>query len=106
MGSVRWRKVARDLWLHKSRTVLVALAISIGIIGAGAVLDTWALLRNATRQEFSASNPASATLRVDAIDAATLEHVRAIPEIAFAETRAAVGASVYTSTGWRSALLM
>jgi putative ABC transport system permease protein len=106
MGNVRWRKVVRDLWLHKSRTILVALAISIGIIGAGAVLDTWALLRNATRQEFSASNPASATLRVDAIDDATVERVRAMPDIAFAEMRAAVGASVYTSTGWRNALLM
>jgi putative ABC transport system permease protein len=106
MGNVRWRKVARDLWLHKSRTILVALAISIGIIGAGAVLDTWALLRYATRQEFSASNAASATLRGDGVDDATLERVRAMPDIAFAEMRTVVGASVYTSTGWRSALLM
>jgi putative ABC transport system permease protein len=40
------------------------------------------------------------------MDDATLALIRAMPDIAFAETRAAIGASVYTSTGWRSALLM
>jgi len=56
----RWRKVLRDLWLHKSRTVLVVLAIAAGIAGAGAVLNTWALVRRVTREQYLASNPASA----------------------------------------------
>lgn len=106
MMSPRWRKVLRDLWLHKSRTALVGLAISIGIIGAGAVLDTWSLLRGATRQEFKASDPASATLRTTDIDDALLLKIRAMPSIRLAEARSAVAASVYTATGWRPALLM
>ena len=40
MLSPRWRKVVRDVWLHKSRTFLVIVAITIGLIGAGSVLDT------------------------------------------------------------------
>jgi putative ABC transport system permease protein len=106
MISPRWRKVLRDLWLHKSRTILVVLAISVGIIGAGAVLDTWSLVRNATRQEYGSSNPASATLRTDSVDDALLNLVRRMPEIRLAESRRNVSASVLTSTGWRSALLM
>jgi len=102
----RWRKVLRDLWIHKARTALVGVAISIGIIGAGAVLDTWSLLRGATRQEFRSSDPASATLRSTSIDAALLDQVRAIPSIRLAEARRAVMASVYTATGWRTAMLM
>jgi putative ABC transport system permease protein len=105
MLSPRWRKVVRDVWLHKSRTLLVVLAICIGIIGAGTVLNKWALLRNVTRGEFGASNPASATIRTDSIDAALLARVRALPAIRDAEARRTATASVRTESGWRTAML-
>src|SRR5476649_1982947 len=95
----RWRKAVRDVWLHKSRTLLVIAAITIGVAGAGAVLDTWSLMRLVTVQEFKASNPASATLRMDSVDAPLLSAVRAIPEVGVAmATRTVIGA-LLTSTG-------
>ncbi|MEP7000550.1 MAG: ABC transporter permease [bacterium] len=106
MLSPRWRKVVRDLWLHKSRTGLVVSAICIGIIGAGSVLDAWSLLRRVTRQEFDASNPASAVLRTDSIDDALLARVRAMPAIAGAQARRTVYASVQTAEGPRTAAFM
>ena len=106
LASPRWNKVLRDLWLHKSRTALVGIAISIGIIGAGSVLNTWALLQGATRAEFRASEPASATIRTSGIDEALLEQVRSLPSIKLAEARSVVAASVNTATGWRTAQLM
>ena len=106
MLSPRWRKVVRDLWLHKSRTSLVVSAICIGIIGAGSVLDAWSLLRRATRQEFDASNPASAVLRTDAIDDALLARVRALPAIASAQARRTVLGRVQTQLGSHTALLI
>jgi putative ABC transport system permease protein len=105
MLSPRWRKVVRDLWLHKARTSLVVLAVCIGIIGAGSVLDAWSLLRRVTRGEFAESNPASATLRTDSIDAGLLTRIRAMPSIARAQARRAVSASVQTSSGSRTAML-
>jgi putative ABC transport system permease protein len=105
MLSPRWRKVLRDLWLHKARTSLVVLAVCIGIIGAGSVLDAWSLLRRATHGEFDESNPASATLRTDSIDADLLARVRAMPGVASAQARRTVTATVQTSTGARTALL-
>lgn len=105
MPSPRWRKVLRDVWLHKSRTTLVVLAIAIGIIGAGSVLDTWSLLRRVTREEYRASNPPSATLRTDSIDAALLERVRAIASVGHAEARRTVVGSVQTPEGWRTLML-
>ncbi len=101
----RWRKVGRDLWLHKSRTGLATAAICVGIIGAGAVLDTWSLVRRATRLEYDASRPASAVLRVDSIDAATLAVVRAIPAIEAAQSRREVTATIITSSGSKTAVL-
>ncbi len=94
------------MWLHKPRTVLVVLAISVGIIGAGSVLNTWSLLRKGTRDEFGASNPASATLRTASIDAALLDRVRAIPSIEHAEARRTVTGSASTQAGSKTAILM
>ncbi len=96
----------RDVSLHKSRTALVVSAIAVGIAGAGAVLDTWSLVRRATRQEYSASDPASAVLRTDSVDASLLARIEAMPAVRIAEARQSVGASVYTNTGWRNAVLM
>lgn len=106
MLSPRWRKVARDLWLHKSRTGLVVSAICIGIVGAGSVLNAWSLLRRATRLEFGASNPASLVLRTDSVNAALLSRVRAMPAVASLQAQRTTTASVRTAQGARTALLM
>ena len=105
MGSTRWRKVLRDVWLHKSRTILVVLAIAVGMLGAGSVLDTWSLIRQVTRSEFRDSNPASATLRTDSVDDALLARVRVLPTVAQADARRTVIGSVRTQSGWRTAML-
>jgi len=101
----RWRKVLRDAWLHKPRTALVVLAIAVGILGAGSVLDTWSLIRRATRDEFRESHPASATLRTDSVDAALLAQVRARPDIRFAQARRVTLGSVRVADGARTAEL-
>jgi putative ABC transport system permease protein len=90
----RWRKMLRDAWLHKSRTLLVMLAVAIGMIGAGSLLDAWALVRRVTAETYVASHPASATLRLDgAVDGAVLEQVRANPAVAAARARRTVFAA-------------
>ena len=101
----RWAKVRRDVLQHKVRTVLVVLAIAIGIIGAGAVLDTWSLLRRVTRGEFASSNPASATLATESIDPALLDRIRAMPSIRDVQARRTMMGSARTASGWRTAIL-
>jgi putative ABC transport system permease protein len=104
-ASPRWSKVLRDVRLHKARTLLVVLAVAIGLVGAAAVLDTWALVRVATRSEYLASNPASATLRTDSIDAALLARVRAVPGVRDAEARRTVTGRLRARGGWQPAVL-
>lgn len=86
----RWLKMLRDLRLHLPRTALVVLAIVVGLTGAGAVLDTWALMRRVTAEEYQASNPASATLRVDSVNANAVATIRAMPAIAAVQARRTV----------------
>ena len=98
----RWRKVLRDLWLHRSRSLLVLLAIGVGITGAGAVLDTWALLRVVVDQGYHATLPASATITADSVDDATLARVRAMPGIAAAERRWEIALQALVQGSWRT----
>lgn len=92
--SPRWRKMLRDTWLHKARTLLVVLAVATSMIGAGALLDAWALVERATAESFLASHPPSATLRADKLDAALLAQVRALPAVAAARARGHASAAV------------
>jgi putative ABC transport system permease protein len=77
----------------------VVLAIAIGLAGAGAVLDTWALIQRVTREGYLASNPPSATLWTDSIDLEMLERVRALPAVRDAEARRTVMAAAQTPAG-------
>ncbi|MEO5624987.1 MAG: FtsX-like permease family protein [Dokdonella sp.] len=100
MLSPRWRKMLRDAWLHKARTLLVVLAVATAMIGAGALLDAWALVQRVTGATYRASHPVSATLKVEDVDEALLAEVRALPDISAARARSSVFATV-TSNGTR-----
>jgi putative ABC transport system permease protein len=93
------------VWLHRGRTAAVVLAIVVGLAGAGAVLDAWALLRKVTHDEYLATNPASATVRVDSVDAALLAAVRALPEVREAQARRTVTVGVRVNGAWGTGLL-
>ena len=97
MFDSRAKKILRDAWLHKSRTLLVVTAVAMGMIGAGALLDTWALVQRVTVQTYVASHPVSATLHVDSFDDTLLARVRAMPDVAAARARRVVGAHVQSS---------
>jgi putative ABC transport system permease protein len=95
----------RDVWLHRSRSVLVILAIAVALAGAGSILDTWALVQRATREGYQASNPASATLYTDSIDTALLAAVRAHPAIADAQGRRTLMGAMQVQGAYRTAML-
>lgn len=101
----RWWKVLRDLWLHKARTALVIAAIVVGLVGAGTVLDTWALLRVVTRDGYLMTKPAAGTVRFDVVDSALLASIRALPTVRAATARQTVSARIRTPEGWRTAIV-
>ncbi len=98
--SPRWRKVARDLWIHRARTVIVVLAIAIGIVGAGSVLATWAIVRDVVDRGYVASTPASGTITVDAVTPALLAVLRADPALGSVAAGRTVAARARGAGGW------
>ena len=87
MHSPRWRKAAGDLLMHKGRTLLVIVAIAVGLAGAGVILNAWALVEVATKEGFLASDPPAATLRLDVVDSALMLRVRSVPGVRDVQAR-------------------
>jgi putative ABC transport system permease protein len=94
--STPWRKALRDLWLNKARTLLVVLAIAVGVFGLGLVLDSYAILTREMNENYQRTNPASATLYTGPLDSATLEAVGALPQIAEVEARRMIVGRIQT----------
>ena len=105
MLSPRWRKAAGDLSMHRGRTLLSVLAIAVGLAAGGTVLNSWALVRVATREGYLASDPAAATLRVDSAPAALLALARAVPGVRDAEARRSTTARIVVNGTTYTAVL-
>ena len=105
MLSPRWRKAAGDLLMHKGRTLLVIVAIAVGLAGSGVILNAWALVEVATTEGFHASDPAAATLRLDLVDSALLARVRRVPGVRDVQARRVTSARATVGGASVSAML-
>ncbi|MDH5505787.1 MAG: ABC transporter permease [Anaerolineae bacterium] len=92
--SPRWRKAARDLWVNRSRTSLVVVAIAIGIFGVSMVLNAYTILNRELNDNYLATNPASATLSMDTLDQDRVQAAKSLPLIAEAEARRKIQARI------------
>jgi len=101
----RWLKMLRDTWLHKARTLLVMLAIAVGMTAAGALLNAWALVQHVTESSYKSSEPVSATLTVEGAGPSLLAEVRALPGVAAARVRRTVVAVAHVNGARATALL-
>jgi putative ABC transport system permease protein len=101
-----WRKVLRDFWQERTRTVFVVLAIGLGIAGFDAVLSSNSILTRALNEGYLATNPASATVRTDAIDDTLLRAIAADRDVGDVEARRIVSGRIQAGPAeWRSVML-
>jgi putative ABC transport system permease protein len=104
--STLWRKAVRDFWLERARTVLVVLAIALGISAFAAVLSSYAILTRELDQGYLGTNPASAVLRVDSIDDDLVKAILQNPEVSDAEPRRTIGGQIKAGpVQWRNLVL-
>ena len=102
-----WRKALRDAWLERARSVLVVLAVALGVAGFSAMLDSFAILTRALDEGYRESNPASATLVTDRVDAEMLAAVRSDPAVADAQAKREVSAKIEVEPlEWRKILFV
>src|SRR5689334_15039609 len=101
-----WKKAFRDFWQERARTVLVVLAIALGISAFAAVLSSYAILTRELDQGYLATNPASAVLRVDSIDNDLVKAILQNPEVSDAEPRRTISGQMKSGpVQWRNLIL-
>jgi putative ABC transport system permease protein len=101
-----WRKAIRDFWRERARTVLVVLAIALGIAAFAAVLSSYAILTRELDRGYLATNPASAVIRVDSVDDELLKAILQNPEVSDAEPRRTISGQIKAGpVQWRNLIL-
>jgi putative ABC transport system permease protein len=101
-----WRKAIRDFWHERARTVLVVVAIALGIAAFAAVMSTYAILTRELDRGYLETNPASAVLRVDSIDDDLVAAVLQNPEVSNAEPRRTLSGQIKSGPmQWRNLML-
>src|SRR5215204_2279257 len=100
----RWRKVMRDLWSNKTRTILVLLSISVGVSAIGMVMGSQIIVDQNLPEAYAAVNPSNAVMfSLDTFGDDMIESIRSMPEIEDAAGLRAVNVRFMTKDGeWRN----
>ncbi len=82
-----WQKVLADLWINKTRTLLVVASIAVGVFAIGTIASTYVILSEDIGVSYSSAQPANIEIVSDPFDDDLLKSVRAIPGVVDAEGR-------------------
>lgn len=61
----RWKKVYRDLWNNRSRTVLVILSIAVGVFALGMIVSTQQALTTSLAAQYADMHPADIIIKTE-----------------------------------------
>jgi putative ABC transport system permease protein len=81
----RWRKVLRDLWDNKVRSLLVVASIFIGVFSVGLTVAMYLMIGEDLNTSWSATRPSNATIYTSPYEPEFLETIRRLPGVGGAE---------------------
>ena len=85
---IRWIKVYRDLWINRSRTVLIILSIAVGVFAIGLIGMSQLALIESLNAQYAAMYPADAILQTEPLlDENFVEGIRHMRGVEEAEGR-------------------
>jgi len=102
----RWIKVLLDLWSNRGRTLIVALAIAVGVYSVGVIIDVQQLLLREYGNDQSGALISTATIYTTLFDDDLAGRIAQLPGVVGAEGRNTVRVYVYDGQGERKDLLI
>ncbi|MFN8473328.1 MAG: FtsX-like permease family protein [Anaerolineae bacterium] len=103
MLSPRWRKILRDMWNNKTRTILVVLSIAIGVFAVGVIVSAQMMLANDLSADYEATQPSSGVVFMPLFDQDLVDTVASMKEVRLAEGRRSVSMRMKTGADqWRT----
>jgi putative ABC transport system permease protein len=103
MLAPRWRKVWRDLWSNKTRTIIVLLSIAVGVTAIGMVMGAQNVIDETLPAAYAAINPASGNIfTLNTFNDSMVESMRHVKTVEAAEGRRVVNIRFLDKKGeWR-----
>jgi len=90
----RWRKVLTDITVNPGRSLLIVLAMAVGVCALSTLTFKHAILNPVLSTMHGESEPASATFFVDRVDDSLVDAVQQLPGVGQAEARPMIMARV------------
>ena len=107
MLRTRWHKVFIDLWSNRTRTLIVALAVAVGVYAVGTVVSARTLLTREFDNDQADAQVASAIIRTYPFDDEFVKRVAEEPGVVAAEGRNIIPARIFTGPNeWEDMLLV
>lgn len=101
--SMRTTKILRDLWDNKARSVLIVLAVTVGVAAFGLMLSGSLVLEHNLKAGYAATNPAHTVLTLAAFDDTLVSKVRGLAYVQDAQARGLTRARLEIAPGqWLS----
>ena len=94
MLAPRWRKVLRDLWYAKTRTLLVVLSIAVGVFAFSMIYGARDIILREMDRSYRSISPVSATLTIGEFNQDLVDAIVKRPDIAAAQGRRTISARV------------
>lgn len=82
MFDPHWRKIWRDTWLNKTRSLLVVLSIAVGSFAVGTVAHMWVVVGQDLKQSYQEINPAQVIVYTEeGFDEDFITFIRKLPQV-------------------------
>ena len=85
--NVRRTKILRDLLVNKSRSLLVVLAVAVGVAAFGLMITGRVVLEENLQEGYTSTQPAHTILSLSPFDKSLLRHVRSLDYVLSADAR-------------------
>ncbi|OXM82564.1 ABC transporter permease [Paenibacillus rigui] len=96
---IRWRKVWRDLWIQKPRTLLVVLSIALGVIGVGMIGQSKSVFIQGMENSYEESNPSHITILSESFGRDIVQIVSNQPDIKAVEAKKTIYGRINAASG-------
>lgn len=83
----RWNKVWADLWKNKTRTLLAALSIAVGVFAVGLITSTFIVIQQDMARDYEGINPHTAIIFCQDFDEDMLTGLDEVPGVTAVEGR-------------------
>jgi putative ABC transport system permease protein len=99
MVDLRRTKILRDLWRDRTRTLMLVLAIAVGVAAYGLMFSGSIVLEENLAVAYAGTDPAHAVITVSPLDDALVEEVLQLPDVVAAEPRRLIRTRMETAPG-------